>query len=135
MSTRFMRITGRLSIALMLCFTIPMQTAQAAMVGTAQVAAQVAAQAGPDQRARVIDFLAREDVRQALESYGVNPAEAKARIAALTDEEIASLNQRISELPAGGDSVLGILFAIFIILLITDILGFTKVFPFTRSVR
>lgn len=132
MSTRFMRITGHLSIALMLCFTIPVQTAQAALVGTGQVAA---VQASPDQRARVIGFLEREDVRQALQSHGVNPAEAKARVAALTDEEIASLDQRIGELPAGGDSVLGILFAIFIILLITDILGFTKVFPFTRSAR
>lgn len=132
MSTRFMRITGRLSIALMLCFTIPMQAVQAGMVGTSQVAA---AQASPDQRARVIDFLDREDVRQAMESYGVSPADAKARVAALTDEEIASLNQQIGDLPAGGDSVLGILFAIFIILLITDILGFTKIFPFTRSIR
>jgi len=31
--------------------------------------------------------------------------------------------------------VLGILFAVFIILLITDILGLTKIFPFTRPVR
>lgn len=131
MTTRFMRITGRISIALMLCFTIPMQTAQAGMVSTGQVAAQ----ASPDQRTRVIDFLEREDVRQAMESYGVNPADAKARVASLTDEEVASLNQQIGDLPAGGNSVLGILFAIFIILLITDILGFTKIFPFTRSVR
>jgi hypothetical protein len=131
MTNQFMRITARVSIALMLCFTIPLQTAQAGMVSTGQVAAQ----ASPDQRAHVIDFLEREDVRQALESYGVNPADAKSRVAALTDEEIASLNQQIGDLPAGGDSVLGILFAIFIILLITDILGLTKIFPFTRSVR
>jgi hypothetical protein len=38
-------------------------------------------------------------------------------------------------LPAGGSSVIGVLFAVFIILLITDILGLTKVFPFTRPVR
>jgi hypothetical protein len=131
MTQQFMRITARVSIALMLCFTIPLQTAQAGLVSTGQVAAQ----ASPDQRTRVIDFLEREDVRQAMESYGVNPADAKSRVAALTDEEIASLDQQIGDLPAGGDSVLGILFAIFIILLITDILGLTKIFPFTRSVR
>jgi hypothetical protein len=131
MTKQLMRIAARVSIALMLCFTIPMQTVQAGMVGTGQVAAQ----ASPDERARVIDFLEREEVRQAMESYGVNPADAKARVAALTDEEIASLNQQIGDLPAGGDSVLGILFAIFIILLITDILGLTKIFPFTRPVR
>lgn len=131
MNTRFLRITSRISLLLMLCFTIPMQTVQAGMVSTGQVAVQ----ASQNERARVIGFLEREDVRQAMESYGVNPVDAKARVAALTDEEIASLNQQIGDLPAGGDSVLGILFAIFIILLITDILGFTKIFPFTRSVR
>ena len=52
----------------------------------------------------------------------------------MTDAEIAQLNQRIDQMPAGGD-VLSIIFTVFIILLITDILGFTKVFPFTRSVR
>ena len=36
--------------------------------------------------------------------------------------------------PAGGD-ILGLVFTVFIILLVTDILGLTKVFPFTRSVR
>jgi hypothetical protein len=132
MTPLFMRITARLSIALMLCFTLPMQTVQAAMIGTSQVAAQ----AGPDQRARVIDFLERQDVRQAMESYGVSAADAKTRVAAMTDEEIASLDKKIGDLPAGGDAnILGILFAIFIILLITDILGLTKIFPFTRSVR
>lgn len=131
MNSRFLRITARISLALMVCFTIPMQTAQAGMVGTGQVAAQ----ASPDQRARAIGFLERDDVRKALESYGVSATDAKARVAAMTDEEIASLNQKIDQAPAGGDGVLGILFAIFIILLITDILGLTKVFPFTHPIR
>ena len=64
----------------------------------------------------------------------MNPTEATARVATLTDAEIASLNQKLDELPAGGE-ILGILLTIFIVLLITDILGFTKVFPFTRSIR
>lgn len=131
MTPRFLRITGRCTLALMLGFTLPVQTAQAGMVSTAQVAAQAA----PDQRARAIGFFERDDVRQALESYGVSAADAKARVAAMTDAEIASLNRQIDELPAGGSDVLGILFAIFIILLITDLLGWTKVFPFTRTVK
>ncbi len=131
MTTRLLRIGARVSLALMLGFAIPVQTVQAGMVSTSQIAAQ----ATPDQRARVIGFLEREDVRQALESYGVSATDAKARVAAMTDAEIASLNQQIDELPAGGDSILGILFAVFIVLLITDILGLTKIFPFTRSVR
>ena len=46
-----------------------------------------------------------------------------------------TLAARIDQLPAGGDSVLGVLLVVFVILLITDILGFTRIFPFTRSMR
>lgn len=129
MNTKLKRITSHLMIATLLGFTLPVQTAQAGMVGTQQL---LPAQA---DRARVDAFLERDDVRRALEDQGVSVADAKARVAALSDAEIADLNGRLDQLPAGGDSVLGILFAVFIILLVTDILGFTKVFPFTRSMR
>jgi hypothetical protein len=36
--------------------------------------------------------------------------------------------------PAGG-GIIGAIVLVFLVLLLTDILGFTKVFPFTRSVR
>jgi len=73
-------------------------------------------------------------VARQLTAMGVNPAEAGKRVAALSDQELASLSDRIDRLPAGGD-LFGTLGAIFVILLITDILGFTKVFPFTRAQR
>ncbi len=86
------------------------------------------------QREHVRDFLDRQEVRAKLESLGVSTDAAKARVDALSDQEANDLAARIDQLPAGGD-ILGILFTIFIILLVTDILGLTKVFPFTRSVR
>lgn len=86
------------------------------------------------ERARVASFLEREEVRAQLEASGVSLESAKARVAAMTDDEARQLAGQIDILPAGG-SVLGVLFTVFIVLLITDILGFTKVFPFTRSVR
>jgi len=52
----------------------------------------------------------------------------------LTDEEAHTISGKLDQLPAGGD-VIGVVFAVFIILLITDIFGLTKVFPFTRSIR
>lgn len=131
MNPKLKRITSQLMIATLLGFTLPVQTAQAGMVGTQQLL-PAPAQA---ERARLDAFLARDDVRRAMEAQGVSVAEARDRVAALSDAEVADLNARIDQLPAGGDSVLGILFAIFIILLVTDILGFTKVFPFTRSMR
>lgn len=84
--------------------------------------------------ARVGELLAREEVRQQLLAQGVDPAQVQARLDALTADEARLLADRLDALPAGGD-VLGVLFAVFIVLLITDILGLTKVFPFTRPIR
>ncbi len=86
------------------------------------------------QREQVTAFLQRADVRQALQAQGVQADAAVERVNAMSDAEVAQLAGRIDQAPVGGD-VLGMLFTIFIILLVTDILGLTKVFPFTRSVR
>ena len=86
-------------------------------------------------RAQIFGLLVRDDVRTQLQARGVDPAEVKARVAAMTDDEVAQLAGQIEALPAGGADVLGVILAVFIILLITDILGFTKVFPFTKSVK
>lgn len=85
-------------------------------------------------RAHIFSVLDRDEVRTQLEARGVNPADVKARVAAMSDEEVAQLAGQIDSLPAGGD-ILGVILTVFIVLLITDILGFTKVFPFTRSIR
>ena len=57
----------------------------------------------------------------------------KARVAALTDEEAAKLAAEMDSLPSGG--IIGAILFVFLVLLITDILGLTKIFPFTRPVR
>jgi hypothetical protein len=85
-------------------------------------------------RSRVDVFMAREDVLKALQSYGVSAEQARGRIRAMTDTEIQQLAGKIEQMPAGGE-ILGIMFTLFIVLLVTDILGLTKVFPFTRSAR
>lgn len=106
-------------------------TAQAALVSTQEV---ISAEVTSSQRDQVSAFLARDDVNQALQAQGVSAQAASDRVKAMSDAEVAQLAGRIDQAPAGGD-VLGVLFTIFIVLLVTDILGLTKVFPFTRSVR
>jgi hypothetical protein len=117
---------------LVACLLIVSLPAQAGLVSTENVSA-----AG--SRDRIAVFLDRADVQSRLESFGVSPSEVKARVAALSDVEAAQLAGKIDSLPAGGDAgvggVLGLVVLVFIILLITDILGLTKIFPFTRSVR
>lgn len=89
----------------------------------------------PSVQQRVGDLLARAEVREALAARGVEAAQVEARVAALSDDEARLLADQLDRLPAGASDVLGILFAVFIILLITDILGLTKIFPFTRPVK
>lgn len=108
------------------------QNAQAAMIATAQVAA---ADTAAQVRARLASELQRADVQAALERNGIALDAAQARVAALSDAEAAALAQQVDSLPAGGDGFVGALVFIFVLLLVTDILGLTKVYPFTRSVR
>lgn len=122
------RAVAAMASACLLAVALPMP-AHAALVGTEQVL-----HADSSARARVHAFLAREDVRRELVANGVDLAQVQARVDALTDAEAADFAGRIDRAPAGGD-VLGLLFAVFIVLLITDILGFTHVFPFTRPIR
>ncbi|GIZ50200.1 PA2779 family protein [Noviherbaspirillum aridicola] len=125
----FKRLTASLLVVCMTSLSVPLQ-ANAAIIST-QEAAGPAASA---ERDRVIDFLKRDEVRKAIEAQGVDAQAAVDRVQAMSDEEVQQLAGRIDQMPAGGD-VLGILFTVFIILLVTDILGFTKIFPFTRSIR
>lgn len=86
------------------------------------------------ERERLAELFDRSEVRERLQALGVDPASAKARVAALSDDEAAQLAAQMDAMPAGGD-VLGVALIVFLVLLFTDIMGYTKVFPFTRSAR
>ena len=85
-------------------------------------------------KAELLHTINRSDVKQQLLNMGVTPADIESRINLMTHEEIAQLNQQIDELPAGGD-VLGVLLIIFIIFVITDVIGATDIFPFIKPVN
>jgi hypothetical protein len=129
--SRFMRWTSRVVMLSMLAMGLPMQSAFAVMVDTNQT---VAHELANQDRAKINAFLDRADVVAQLQKQGVTADEAKARVYAMTDDEAHNIAGKLDQLPAGGD-VLGLLFTVFIVLLITDILGFTKVFPFTHAIN
>jgi hypothetical protein len=114
----------------------PQQAALAALVDTETLMDASRAQ---NARKVISDLLAREDIQKALVDRGIDPQEAQARAGALTDAEVIRLADTIESLPAGGSSALGIVIGailiVFIILLITDILGYTNIFPFTKKHR
>lgn len=105
--------------------------AYASMVGTTTVLQQAQQQV---DRAAILEMLDREALSAQLVELGVDPVAARARVAALTDGEIGQLNQRLAEMPAGGDA-LGIVLLLFLVFIITDMLGATDIFPFVHSVN
>lgn len=115
--------------ALFLWAAVPQPAAQAGVVGT-DASVQIAQQSQVKQRLH--SLLARDDVRQQLIAYGIDPAEANARVDALTPAEAQKLAGRLDDMPAAGSDLVGALLFIFVLLLITDLLGLTDVYPFTR---
>ncbi|MFV1984344.1 MAG: PA2779 family protein [Thiohalomonadales bacterium] len=76
--------------------------------------------------------ISRAAIEQQLVAYGVAPDEVSSRLDSMTDNEIAALSAEISELPAGGE-VLVIIAVVFLVLLFTDIAGYTDLFPFVNK--
>lgn len=111
----------------------PFQSAMAAMVGTEAV---IDIERAQDARQYLLSFLAREDVKNMLVSHGIDLQEAKNRIDSLTDQEATRVADQLQELPAGGSSfftvLLIVVFLAFLVLLITDITGYTDIFPFVK---
>ena len=120
-------------LATSILFTGSIQTVQAAMISTEQVAQSSITAKGAQDREKIVSMLSRDEVQSVLVARGIDPMEAKSRVAALTDDEAGSLATQLDKAPAGG--IIGAILLVFFVLLLTDILGFTKIFPFTRSVR
>jgi hypothetical protein len=133
MTTRTTRTLATI-LAMSLSFAGLVQAAPVTTVAPAPIGTEQAAAALPG-RALLEQTLARADVMAGLQARGVSVEAARARVAALTDAEAAQVAAQIDQAPAAGSDVLGVLLTIFVVLLITDILGFTKVFPFTRPIK
>jgi hypothetical protein len=121
---------------LMLFLSVPVHSVLAAMIETETV---IEAGRGREVREYLNQFLERQDVQTAIIAQGIDPLEARARVNSLSDAEVIKIADQIEQLPAGGDSFLGVVLAlaiiIFIVLVITDMTGVTDVFPFIKSQR
>ena len=129
-----MRVMQRSMICLLsvMLSILPVMPAQAAMVGTEQIVNP--AQSRPTE-SKLRQFLDQQAVRQQLQAWGVSPASVDARVSMLSDAELARINQQIDNVHAGGTSILGVLLIIFLVFVITDVIGATDIFPFIHPVR
>lgn len=98
--------------------------ANAAMVGTQSA---VALEQRAEHIAGINDWLTQESVKQQLVELGVDPVSAKDRVAAMTAEELQTLNERIGELPAGAGAI-EVIGVVFLVLLILELVGVTNIF-------
>ena len=124
---------GLFMATIMLSIAIPYQPLLAAMVPTESTIYQFKAQ---DARDHLKTLISKNDIENALISQGIDPDEAKARVDSLSDSEVIEVADKIEQLPAGGGvfgAVIGAALIVFLVLLLTDILGYTDVFPFVKS--
>ena len=123
---------ARLLILALFLTSLPIHRAGAALVSTEHALEAANADLA---RERISALLQRAEVRAELIGYGLDPDQAAARVARLSDEEIRAVAGRLDELPAGEGAlgaVIGAALFVFVVLLVTDLLGLTDVFPFVR---
>lgn len=84
---------------LIVCLTALPFGSYAGMIGTDQLVTAAQAESARDT---LRDFVARSEVRDQLQSLGISPASAQARVSAMTDAEAASIAGQVDTLPAGG---------------------------------
>jgi len=130
---KILKPVGLVLAIFMLMLSGPGQSALAAMIATESV---IDSDRAHDAREYLSTFVARDDVKTALVSKGIDPLEAQNRIDSLTDEEARWVADQLDQMPAGGSfftTLLIVVFLIFVILLFTDIYGYTDIFPFVKS--
>ena len=118
---------------IMLLIATPYQPLLAAMVPTEATIYKNKAQ---DARDHLKTLISRNDIKKTLISQGIDPDEAKVRVDSLSDSEVIDVADKIEQIPAGGGAfgaIIGAALIVFLVLLLTDILGYTDVFPFVKS--
>jgi hypothetical protein len=125
---------SKLILSFALSISLFTQVSSAQIVSTGVVLEQ---STDLSSKEKLMKIISREDVANKFQELGVDSKAIEARVASMTDEEASKIALQIDSLPAGADAGVSILSAvvfIFVVLLITDILGLTKVFNFTKSI-
>ena len=113
-------------LAFLMLFISMQPLANASIVSTQDI---VSEQQSVINKAQLTQSLDRQEVRTILEAQGVDIDKAKERVSAMTDQEVLELSQKMDQLPAGSGLVDTVVL-ILVILLITDLVGVTDVYPF-----
>lgn len=129
----FFRRLGKIIpvLSILALVSLHMVPLQAAMVDNSQLIADSQQQMTKQE---VLSQLDRQDVQDKLVAMGVDIDDAKQRIAQMSEQELAQLAQDFEQMPAGS-GVIGALLVIFIVFVVTDMLGATDVFSFVHNIN
>lgn len=120
--------TIRVIVAILSAQLISLGFVQSAGAGVIPTEMAVQLQQRDARIERINAVLARDNVQRQMVALGVDPANARARISALSDSELSLLEARMDQLPAGADSALAVLGIVLLVLLVLELLGVTDVF-------
>lgn len=118
-------------LPMIMTLILPHGIAKAAMITTDQMATSDQASW---QRAQVVAYLKRDEVRQSLLDHGVSAEHVSQRLASLTDNEISLLHDKIEEVPAGA-GIASLAVTVFVVLIVTDMLCATDIFTFVKCIN
>jgi hypothetical protein len=118
-------------MAILVCVSFVCSHSSAAWAGVVSTGQLLQQQAAIDKTS-LVSALERQEVRQRLVELGVDPEQATLRIAGLDDEQIGEILGNLDALPAGA-GVLEVVVAVLVVLVILDLVGITKIFPFIQS--
>ena len=123
----FSRYRQAISFAVLVLFLLQQSSVFASQVSTADMLNSL------DQQTPFYSLQQRQQLQQSLiqklRDAGVANDDLEQRVSALSDQDLHNLQSDFDQEAAGGD-ILGTAVFIFIVLLITDILGYTDIFPF-----
>jgi len=105
---------------------ISFSSVQAGMISTEDMYAA-------DMKEQLTLQLSKPELVTALQAEGISQEEAIHRINRLTPQELSALSHQLDELPAGGLEFFGTLLTLFAIVVVTDALGYTDLFPFVTK--
>lgn len=127
----YKRTVSLILSALMVWSTLLVSGANAAVVSTSDMLVE---HQQFENKQAVKDFVNRDDVKQQMLDLGVSPQDVDSRINSMTSAELAELNATLQDAPAGA-GIVGVVLTIFIVFVITDVIGATDIFPFIRPVN
>ena len=124
-------VTASIATAMLIIgtFTFGASQATAGAYSSDQV---IADQQHHYNKQQVLSFVDDAQVQNKLIELGVSPADAKLRIASMTNAELEAFNSQLNEMPSGG--VVGTIVTVLVVVAVLDLMGITNVYPFIRPI-